>query len=70
MKRMIKSSDQAEITETEKKLIDAISSGEKAAFTELVRRFEGRLYNFGLKVCKNVTDAEDLVQDTFINVLK
>ena len=69
-KRMIKYSDNDDITESDKRLLDAIDSGDKAAFTELMRKYEGRLYNFGLKVCKNVTDAEDLVQETFVNVFK
>ena len=27
-------------------------------------RYEGRLYNFGLKLCGHVQDAEDLVQES------
>lgn len=58
------------LSEDEKRLLDAISQGTEGAFSDLVRRYEGKLYNFGLKVCKNATDAEDLVQETFINVFR
>ena len=51
-------------------LIRAINEGRPELFGELVRRYEGRLYNFGLKMCGNVQDAEDMVQDTFLNVFR
>ena len=31
---------------------------------------EGKIYNFGLKLCRDIGDAEDLVQDTFLNVFR
>lgn len=51
-------------------LIEAINSGQHALYYQLVKRYEKRVYNFGLKMCRNVTDAEDLVQETFLNVFK
>ncbi|MFC1798991.1 RNA polymerase sigma factor [Thermodesulfobacteriota bacterium] len=51
-------------------LIQAITSGEKNLFYDLVKRYEQKLYNFGLKICRDTTDAEDLVQETFLNVFK
>ena len=51
-------------------LIKAIQSGRKDRFSELVRRYERSLYNFGLKMCAEPRDAEDIVQDTFLNVYK
>ena len=51
-------------------LIRAINDGRPELFGELVRRYERRLYNFGLKMCGNVQDAEDMVQDTFLNVFR
>ncbi len=51
-------------------LIRAINGGRPELFGELVRRYEGRLYNFGLKMCGDVQDAEDMVQDTFLNVFR
>lgn len=51
-------------------LVDAINHGDTARFEELVHRYEKRLYNFGLRICHNPTDAEDLVQETFINIFR
>jgi RNA polymerase sigma-70 factor (ECF subfamily) len=51
-------------------LITAINSGQVASFHTLVDKYSRRLYNFGLKMCKDVQDAEDLVQDTFLNVFR
>lgn len=51
-------------------LIRAINSGEKNRFYDLVKRYEQKLYHFGMKVCRDTTDAEDLVQETFLNVFK
>lgn len=35
-----------------------------------MRRYQDRLYNFGLRICKDTQDAEDLVQETFINIFR
>ncbi|WP_368407598.1 RNA polymerase sigma factor [Desulfobotulus pelophilus] len=51
-------------------LILAINEGQAHLFEELVRRYQDRLYNFGLRICKDSQDAEDLVQETFINIFK
>jgi RNA polymerase sigma-70 factor, ECF subfamily len=51
-------------------LIQAIQAGQKERFPELVQRYEQTLYNFGLKMCGQSSDAEDIVQDTFFNVFK
>jgi RNA polymerase sigma-70 factor (ECF subfamily) len=51
-------------------VIQAINNGRPDRFQELVERYEGRLYNFGLKLCGHVQDAEDLVQETFLNAFR
>ena len=51
-------------------LIEAINSGRQTLFYDLVKRYERQLYNFGFRVCWDVRDAEDLVQETFLNVFK
>ena len=51
-------------------LIAAINSGRQHLFYDLVKRYERKLYNFGLKICWDARDAEDLVQETFFNVFK
>jgi RNA polymerase sigma-70 factor (ECF subfamily) len=51
-------------------LVDAINSGQHTLFYDLVKRYERRLYSFGFKICQDVQDAEDLVQETFLNVFR
>jgi RNA polymerase sigma-70 factor (ECF subfamily) len=40
--------------------------GSLAAYAELLARYEGRLFNFLLRRVGNVTDAEELTQETFV----
>lgn len=58
------------IHDSDTELIQAINAGREDLFPELVRRYEQRLYTFGRRMCGNPADAEDLVQDTFLNVLR
>lgn len=58
------------IIDNDTPLIIAIQEGEGARFEELVTRYEGKLYNFGLRICKDPSDAEDLVQETFIGIFR
>lgn len=58
------------ITDEDAEVIQAINDGRPDRFHEIVQRYEGRLYNFGLKMCGHVQDAEDLVQETFLNVFR
>ncbi len=51
-------------------LIRAINSGQSDRFPDLVKRYEQKLYNFSLRMCRDPVDAEDIVQDTFVNVFK
>ncbi len=57
-------------TDDDFELIQAINAGHSELFPELVTRYERKLYNFGMRMCRDVQDAEDMVQDTFINVFK
>ena len=51
-------------------LIQAINSGQAEKFQDLVKRYEHQLYNFSLRMCRNPSDAEDMIQDTFLNVFR
>lgn len=57
-------------TDEDTELIEAINAGHKERFYELVERYESKLFNFGLRMCGNAADAEDMVQETFLNVFK
>ncbi len=51
-------------------LIEAINAGETDKFYELVQRYQQALFNFAMRLCGQVADAEDVVQDTFLNVFR
>lgn len=67
---MLNESKKNKIIDEDSELIDAINSGQRELYHSLVDKYSGRLYNFGLKMCKDVQDAEDMVQDTFLNVFR
>jgi len=58
------------VSDDDTELVRAINAGHAERFQELVRRYEQKLYNFGRRMCRNESDAEDLVQDTFLNVFR
>lgn len=58
------------IEDRDAELIESINSGRNDLFPEIVKRYEGHLYNFGLRMCADTRDAEDMVQETFLNVFK
>ena len=67
---MPKPSEKPKNDDKDVELIRAINDGRQDLFYELVNRYEKSLYNFGLRMCDNPSDAEDMVQDTFLNVFK
>ena len=50
--------------------IEAAKSGSVTAFTELVASYQARLFRFLLTRCASHADAEDALQDTFINAFR
>lgn len=48
-------------------LIELSVRGDRSAFGELVRRYQDRLYNSVYRVLGNADDAQDVVQDAFLN---
>ena len=63
-------SEKTKNNDKDTELVRAINNGRQDLFYELVNRYEKSLYNFGLRMCDNPSDAEDMVQDTFLNVFK
>lgn len=47
-------------------LVRQARRGDREAFGELVRLFEGRIFNYVCQFTVNAHDAEDLTQDTFV----
>jgi RNA polymerase sigma-70 factor (ECF subfamily) len=62
--------DPLPIRDNDTQLVTSIQTGHNELFEKLVGRYERILYNFGLKICGLSDDAEDLVQETFLNVFK
>ena len=58
------------IYDQDSELIEKINSGKQELFENLVIRYEQKLYNFGFRMCGDTGDAEDLVQETFLNTFK
>ncbi|MBI4833621.1 MAG: sigma-70 family RNA polymerase sigma factor [Planctomycetes bacterium] len=53
----------------DEKLVELSLSG-KEAFNEVVRRYYRRIYNIAFRMTNNQADAEDITQETFLNVYR
>jgi len=51
----------------ENRLIDQCLKGQTAAFGELVRRYQDRLYNTVYRLVDSAEDAQDVVQESFLH---
>jgi RNA polymerase sigma-70 factor (ECF subfamily) len=49
--------------------IEAIIAGDRAEFARLVDAYSSSIYRLGLRMLGNPQDAEDVLQNTFINAL-
>ena len=49
--------------------IEALRAGDRAEFARLVDAFSAPIYRLGLKMLGNPQDAEDVLQNTFLNAL-
>jgi len=54
----------------ESALIQASQAGDPRALDELVRRNQDRVYSFAMRMCRNVEDAKDILQETFLGVVR
>jgi RNA polymerase sigma-70 factor (ECF subfamily) len=51
-------------------LIAASRGGAAAALDALVRTHQGLVYSFAMRMCRNVEDAKDILQDTFLGMVR
>lgn len=51
-------------------LLAKAKSGDQKAFAQLVRQYEQMVYSFSFKVCRDKDQAEETLQDTFVNVFR
>lgn len=49
-------------------LVEKVMAGDQAAFTELVKRYQGKVYQLALRLTGNQMDANDVLQDVFLSV--
>ena len=52
---------------TEQELVLAAQKGDEAAFEELVRQYEKRIYRLALRMCNNSDDAFEIAQEAFLS---
>jgi len=55
---------------TEEKLVELAKSGDRDALRDLVKMHEKTLYSFAFKICRNREKAENVMQETFLSMLK
>jgi len=55
---------------TEKELVEKANKGDKQALAELVKSHEMTVYNFAFKICRNKDQAENIMQETFLSMVK
>jgi len=57
-------------TKDEQALIAASRAGDGLAMDELVRAHQSCVYNFAMRMCRNVEDAKDILQETFLGMVR
>ena len=62
--------DQVQNIDNESELVRRAQSGDKRAFSLLVKQYESTVYSFAFKVCRNEEKAAETLQDTFVNVYR
>jgi len=58
------------LSEADRFLLDAVRRGDEQGWPKLVERYQGRLLAFARSRARSASDAEDLVQETFIGLLR
>jgi RNA polymerase sigma-70 factor (ECF subfamily) len=55
---------------SEAALLERAKQGDQAALAEIIAAHQGRVYSVALRMCGNVEDAEETLQETFLSALK
>lgn len=50
--------------------LDALQNGDRSEFAKLVERYSDSIYRVAIRMLNNPTDAEDVLQETFIKVMR
>ena len=51
-------------------LVERAKAGDMEAFSELVRRYERRIYRMARQITQNDEDAEDVLQESFLKAFE
>jgi len=51
-------------------LVERCRQGDSAAMEQLILRYQDRIYNVILRMCRNTDDAAELTQETFVKIIK
>lgn len=54
----------------ETKLIELAKTGDRNALARLVKNYEQTVYNFSFKICRDPDKAENIMQETFLSMVK
>lgn len=54
----------------ESTLLERARQGDQTALSEIIATHQNRVYNVALRMCGNVEDAEETLQETFLNALR
>ncbi|MDB2499316.1 MAG: sigma factor [Opitutales bacterium] len=57
-------------TQTDLLLLEELRNGRDSALNEIIDRWERPLTSFAWRYVQNETDAQDLVQETFVKIYK
>lgn len=54
----------------DKQLLEAAKRGDRPALEELLKRHQGQVYRFAMKMCRGPQDAEDVLQETLLSAAR
>src|SRR5438874_13441221 len=57
-------------TLTDEQLIARLRGGDEAAFDQIVSRYQDKVYGLALRLSGNASDAEEILQDAFLQVYR
>ncbi|MBI5488072.1 MAG: sigma-70 family RNA polymerase sigma factor [Deltaproteobacteria bacterium] len=56
--------------ETDRELVEGLRRGDAAAYRELVREYEHRVFTIAFRMLGNRQEAEDVAQDVFVSLIR
>jgi RNA polymerase sigma-70 factor, ECF subfamily len=51
-------------------LLNDLQRGDDHAIEELLKRYQSKIYRYGMKMCRNPEDAKDVLQDTLLTMAR